>query len=369
MVKAERDLIHILRKVIGQPFKLEEPIDWLSVWDLAQRHHLEALVYKVDIDIIPDELQKEMSKTYAWTQSRTVLQGHYLQAIETALSNANIPYALQKGSILRNDYPNSFMRFMSDIDIYIRPEDRARIRTCMDSIGGVFKGTESGDEQFLFGNKVGVEFHGRLLYRKTDAGIENYPDWSFVDEKRNRLTEEGFALNLIGHVVHDLAGGGPGIRYILDLWIYKNRHQPQPDWKVVDERLRVDGIYEAAHNLLKLSEYIFGSGAETPLMLEMTEYVLKGGLHGDYKRGIAAEAGRGRGAAIKSQVFRNRVEYENRYPWLKKYPYLLPVAWIIRIAASCRWNRNIIKSWLQGMKNIPQDMIDEQKLRLEKYGL
>ena len=361
--------IQILRKALGQPYQLSFPIDWPAVWNLAKRHHLEAMVYSSNNDSIPDELKDEMSQTYAWTQSRTILQGHYIQAIETALSDNNIPYALQKGSILRNDYPNQFMRFMSDIDFYIRPEYRARIRDCMESVGGVFKGTESGDEQFLFDNRIGVEFHGRLLYRKTDAGIENYPDWSFVDETKNRLTEEGYALNLIGHVVHDLAGGGPGIRYILDLWVYKNRHQPQPDWSIIEERLRTDGINEASRNLLALSEYLFGSREETPLMLEMMEYVLKGGLHGDYKRGIAVEAGKGRGSAIKKQVFRNRVEYENRYPWLQEYPFLLPIAWGLRIRQSVKTHPDIIKSWMKSIIDVSQDEIDIQKLRLKRFGL
>jgi len=42
-----------------------------------------------------------------------------------------------------------------------------------------------------------------LLYRKTNAGIENCPDWSFVDKEKDMLTEEGYVLNLIGHAIHD----------------------------------------------------------------------------------------------------------------------------------------------------------------------
>ena len=112
-----------------------------------------------------------------------------------------------------------------------------------------------------------------------------------------------------------MAGSGPGIRYILDLWIYRNRHQPQPDWQVVDEQLIKDNIYGAAHNLLNLSEYLFGDGDESPLMVEMADYVLKGGLHGDYKHGLASQAANGK--AVIKQLFRNRTEYENRYLWLK----------------------------------------------------
>jgi len=100
---------------------------------------------------------------------------------------------------------------MSDLDICVRPVDRALIRDAIETVGGVFRGTESGDEQFLIQQTIGVEFHGRLLYRKgPDGAIVNYPCWELVDSTKNRLTEEGFALNLIGQAVYDLSKGGPG---------------------------------------------------------------------------------------------------------------------------------------------------------------
>lgn len=86
---------------------------------------------------------------------------------------------------------------------------------------------------------------------------------------------------------------GSGTSLIFDLWTCRNKHQPQPDWMKVDERLRTGGIHEAAHNLLDISEYLFGKLKEIPLLTEVSEYVLKGGLHGDYKRGLASQASSG----------------------------------------------------------------------------
>lgn len=256
---------------------------------------------------------------------------------------------------------------MADLDFYIRPEDRPEIRAAMEGIGGKFNGVESGDEQFLFLGTVGVEFHGRLLYRRTNAGIESYPVWQFVEPETDRLTEEAYALNLIGHAVHDLAGSGPGIRYILDLWIYRNRHSPQPDWQVVDEKLRADNIHEAAHNLLDLSEYLFGEGEETPLMVEMAEYVLQGGLHGNYKRGLVSQAAGG--FPLLKQVFRNRKEFENRYPWLKNYPFLLPVAWGMRLVTSLRSHREVIGRWRKDTSRLNREEIAAQRARQMRFGL
>ena len=167
--------------------------------------------------------------------------------------------------------------------------------------------------------------------------------------------------------MHDLAGAGPGIRYILDLWIYRNRHQPQPDWEVVDERLKKDGIYAAASNLLNLSEYLFGNGEATPLMEEMTDYVLQGGLHGDYKRGLVSQAADGK--AVLKQLFRNRTEFENRYPWLKKYPFLLPVAWVMRIIQSLKTHKKVISKWHKEVNGISTNEAEMQRQVLMRFGL
>lgn len=364
----KQDFISILKAVVCQDgTEIPENADWDKIWMFARNNHLETAAYMA----APDAQKTRFKDVYLKMAARTVRQEHLLEEIESILNAESIHYGLQKGSILKHDYPELTFRFMSDIDIYIRTEDRTKIRSAMEKIGGVFRGTESGDEQFLFEKSLGVEFHGRLLYRITKHGIENYPDWKFVDEKSNRLTEEGYALNLIGHAVGDLAKSGPGIRYILDLWVYRHRHQPQPDWDAVMDRLRQDGIADAAKNLLELSEYLFGDGAGTELMKEMADYILIGGLYGDSTRSTATEVARagGKGKAVLRQLFRNRTEFENRYPWLHKHPYLLPFAWVLRIVNSLRRNRKTITSWVEDMKNTSKEEAIRQQEKLKHFGL
>lgn len=368
MEQYKKDFISILRAVVCQDgTNIPADADWDNIWSLANKNHLEAVVYAA----APEEWKPMFASTYYSMVARTVRQEHFLEQMEYALSSAGVHYGLQKGSILKYDYPNPCLRFMSDMDLYIKPEDRPTIRTLMKTIGGVFSGTESGDEQFRFDGNLGVEFHGRLLYRKTPHGIENYPDWSLMDESKDRLTEEGYALNLIGHAVSDLSKGGPGIRYILDLWVYRHRHKPQPDWDVVWTRLQQDIIAEAAQNLIDLSEYLFTGEEATELVHEMADYILAGGLYGEAYRNAAAEAAKagGKGKAVLRQFFRNREEFVNRYPWLRERLYLLPFAWILRGFNSLYRHPRIVRSWLNRMKAVNSQTIKEQNERLKRYGL
>ena len=371
------DIVRIIRSVvINQGVATDfSDVDWNSLWYDALKNHLEGIVYlaaKEHCELVPKVLFQQMQREYYKMTSRDVLQINLLERIEAKMKEAGIPYALQKGSILRYDYPDSIMRFMSDLDIYIDPHDRDRIKTAMEQIDGVFRGKESGDDQFLFYNKFGVEFHGRLLYRKNNKGIiENYPALEYINSDKNRLTEEGYALNLIGHAVGDLAKGGPGVRYILDLWIYRNRHIPQPDWDRVFSVLEQDGILIASKNLLDLSEYLFGQQKETELIKEMAEYVLQGGLHGDPHRSSISEIAitGGKSKALFHQLFRSRVEFENRYPWLKKYPFLIPVAWVMRLTSSIKRHGRVIRSWNKRVNKASNQEIERQRVILRRFGL
>lgn len=368
MEQYKQDVISILKAVVScDGTVIPENANWDKIWKFAQHNHLETIVYTA----APESKKEEFYNTYLKMVARTVRQEYLLKEIEDVLTERGIHYGLQKGSILKVAYSDLAFRFMSDMDIYIRPEDRTAIQAAMESIGGIFRGTESGDQQFLFANDLGVEFHGRLLYRNTRHGIESYPDWEFVDEKNDRLTEEGYALNLIGHAVADLARSGPGIRYILDLWVYRHRHYPQPDWDAIQERLRQDRIADAANNLLDLSEYLFGNGTETELMKEMAEYILAGGLYGDVSRGAATEVARsgGRGKAVLRQIFRNRTEFANRYPWLHEHPCLLPLAWVLRLTNSLRKNRKKIVSWAMSMRVTSNEEVKRQQEILTRFGL
>lgn len=382
MTKENQLFIQLIRLAVTGEEHLAEQIDaqsmrndadWDHLFSLARKNHLEALIFLALplLHHVPQEAKKQFHNAYLKMFARNEQQQYWIDRVQQLLQEAGIPFALLKGSILKDSYPLPEVRYKTDIDIYIRPEDRSAIRALLEKNGGEFQGTESGDEQFTFSKLVGFEFHGRLLYRKTKTGIENYPDWSFVDTENNRLTEEGYALNLIGHAVGDLARCGPGIRYILDLWIYRSNHLPQPDWESVWDRLKRDGIFEAAKNLTDLAEWLFGDGQSTPLLEELADYILQGGLYGDSARGSAVEAALagGKGKAFARQFFRSRKEFENRFPWLKKWPFLLPVAWIIRLFQTFRHHKKAVRHWKNRIQSVSERDIALQQDRMRRFGL
>lgn len=367
-----QQLIHLLRCAVGADVPKEDAFDWDTLLPLAKRHRVEALLYHVvkNMDNVPAETKASLRNEWRRMLARDARQEHTSHIIEKALTAEHIPYAPLKGLLLKEDYPSRELRHMSDLDYYIRPTDRDRIHTAMEKLGGTVASTDSGDINYGLPGRIYVEFHGMLLYRRGNGGVQSYSDWDRVVSGENRLTEEGYALNLIGHVIYNLASAGCGVRYILDLWIYRNRHACQPDWNAVMEQLKKDGLDEVAQNLLDLSEYWFGNAAGSTLLDELSAYVLEGGLCGLRLRKTLSAAGfqGGKLGAVKAQVFRSREEFENRYPWLKKHPYLLPVAWVMRGAKSLRIHREAMGQWTEQLKKNDRKQVAEQKARLRRFG-
>ena len=350
MNKLEKQLVSVIRNVVCRDGTAIPPdTDWEKLREIAGSNHLEAILYEV----APEEFRQAHGNERHKMVARSALQEHYLALTGEALQSAGIPYGLQKGAILKNDYPEPYYRFMTDIDFCIDTADRGRIKEAVGAAGGRLTHTESGDDQFIFPGNIEVEFHGRLLYRKTSHGVENYSASGYIDKSGTCLTPEGYALNLIGHAVYNLSRGGLGIRYILDLWVYRHLHSPAPDWDAVNKKLESDGIAQAARNLLDLSEYLFSDAEGSEKLDALADYVFSSSLNGNSRRMSAIELGRagGKGRAAVRQIFRSRADYENRFPRLKKYPFLFPFAVIIRLFRSLKTHRGRIGLWLRRAKD------------------
>lgn len=348
-------------------------IDWAGVASLARRHNVEQLFYHVikHRNDVPEKVLNYMKNKHNYGLMMDIRQSCVTEQISALLTQNGIEHALLKGIVLKNDYPESYMRAMTDVDFYIRSEMRPKVEKLMPTIGGSNPTYDRGDVAFDFPGNVHVEFHGRYLYKSTPKGVVPYTDDFFFDEKNNRITEEGFAVNLIGHMARHLSNSGIGVRFIIDLWVYMHRHAPSPHWDKVRERLVRDGIDRVADNLIALAEHWFSDGEGSELLDELGEYIFDNSLYGDPERSAITHVSHSgsRFSAFMNQLFRPKDEYFNRYPWLNKYPFLLPVAWFIRIFQSAKNNTYVIKTWGNQLKNATDEQINEQRAKLERFGL
>lgn len=373
-------LIALLRgAVTGEPARLPESINWKNLLAQIRFHHVESLAcYALkSIPDAPEEIRSELSAAHKERLFLDAQQDYAAAIVRDALTAAEVPHILLRGALLKQDYPSPDMRSMSDLDYLVRVEDYPKIRTAMESAGGRHAHTDGGHYSFVLPPQVAVEFHPNLIYTASPVGTAINPGWQYVKPGSGpyalELTEEGFYLNMICHLAYHFAKGGTGARSVLDIWVYRHRHTPQPDRAFVDRELRRAGLLDFAGQVEALSEAWFGGGAMTPELEELSEYILTSGVYGTQTRAVlnaASFSGGGTGrSALVSRAFYPRRELENRFPWTRGRPWLLPAAWCLRAVKAVTVHRGHIRRWSRAANAISTEEIKSQRERLKRFGL
>ena len=370
--------IHVLYRALHDPSDLPPcPLETVEQWQqlhgLLKRNKLESLAFTVlqAEPKLPEKLKEILEQRQLKDVILDTRQQHLLALLRQALKEKGIPFAMVKGAYLKQDYPQSYLRFMSDIDLIIEPERKDEVESCIRDMGGVFHGYDGNDAIFIMPGNVTLETHRYLFFRREKTGIVPCSDWRYLDREKNELTEEGFALQMICHLLSNLCKAGLGIRYVMDLWIYRHRHSAQPDWEKVMAQLNAWGLEKVAQNVIALSEYWFTRNDGTPFFLpELEQAVLESSLYGKSGQGAINNMGMAgsKGAAVAHHVFLSREELHKRFPWSKKSDLLLPAAWAARAGQTLVYHSSTVKSWLKKLAKTDNAQIDAQRAYLEKLG-
>ena len=370
--------IDVLRSALHDPRQLpacplQTPEQWQLLIKLLKRNKLESLAFTVlqAEPALPPEIKEYLSHQTIRDLVLDTRQMHLMALLRQTFAQKGIPFAMVKGAYLKQDYPQSHLRFMSDIDLIIEPESKDAAESCIREMDGVFHGYDGNDAIFIMPGNLTLETHRYLFFRREKNGIAPCSDWSYLDKEKNALTEEGFALQMICHLLSNLCKAGLGIRYVMDLWIYRHRHPNQPDWDKVMAQLQAWGLKKVAENVIELSEYWFTGNDGTPFFLpELQEAVLESSLYGKAGQGAVNNMGMAgsKTAAVAHHVFLSKEELHKRFPWSKKSDLLLPAAWIARAGQTLVYHSGSVRSWLKKLASTDQTVIDQQHEYLKKLG-
>lgn len=373
-MEAERKLLleALRRSVGGASVSLPEAVDWESFLRLARFHNVEALAFSgLQEQVLPEAVRNKLMAAYNRAIFRDAQLEHTCEKLRSLLEEAKIPHIFLKGAVLKHNYPIPALRTMSDLDVLVYTRDYPQIDKLAQSMGGkLFKG-DGNHRNFSFPGEVAVEFHPNLLHHATAVASGVNPGWQYAREGENALTEEGFYLSLVTHIAEHFVGGGIGVRFVLDIWVFLELRRQPMDRAFVDRELERFGILEFAKNLETLALVWFGTEPATELTRELGEYILSSGIHGLQKREIlnAVALSGGRFGALWKKAFYPRAELEDRYPWAKGRPLLLPAAWCCRAFGAIKNHAEDVQSWQKESGKVTQQQIREQRKKLKRFGL
>ena len=287
----------------------------------------------------PSEALEKSKKSAMQAFMRYVQRNHEYVQVCTILEEAKIPYIPLKGTVLRDYYPEPWMRTSCDTDILVKEENLDAATALLVEKMGYRAGTKSDHDISLYGVGTHLELHYDTIQERYDVnGCREVlaQIWNHAVPKKEGschlwLSDEMFYFYHMAHMAKHIAVGGCGVRTFLDIWIM-NHKMPHDRQKRLD-LLKNGGLLQFALAAEKLSECWFSNAEPDELDVAFSDYILRASLYGD-KANRAALGQAKNGGKLKylltQRVFMPYEYLKDEYPVLKERKYLTPWYQMVR---------------------------------------
>lgn len=302
-----------------------------EIYKLAAAQDLAHIVgYYIEKNGFP--LDSEPAKTLVKYKYSAIFrderQAYECARAENVLQKENIRYIKLKGTVLKEYYPQTWLRTRCDTDILIEKEN---LQNAADILCKQLNWTVTRRDvhDFSMYSKSGVhtELHYHLMDRKNaEKSHEIFEQiWERFSIKSGngceyKMTDDAFYLYHIAHMAKHIKNGGGGVRPFIDQLILENAN-------LNDRRLLERcGMTVFENHVSNLSESWFSNSENSGLDILET-YILGSTMYGTQEDKLAAwHAHQG----SKLRVFLNRLFLSSeglcvKYPSCKKHPYLMPL--------------------------------------------
>lgn len=301
-----------------------------EAYSIAQKQDMGHLFCAATANLVDDSLKQEFNKQKMLAVFRREQISFEEQRVFALFDEHKIDYIPLKGSVIKDFYPEGWMRTSSDTDILIHFENgETAVNLLEEKLGYKYEGKSAKDFQLFSQSGVHLELHyspenGNGKTDKLLAKIWDYAYKPNPDSSRYNLTTEFLMFYTLSHALYHFLGGGCGVKPFLDLWVM----EAQAQYKV--EKLNAlvkEGNCESFYNAFcGLTNVWFNNGEHTQLTQSMENYIFGGGVYGSRENLGKAKAHREGGKAkfLLNRIFKPKKELALQYPSLEKRPWLLP---------------------------------------------
>lgn len=319
------------------PSVKDETVSWKWLFEMAQYQILTATIFpalqsmrQAGLCDMEDELWNGWQEEYHKALVKELTFDRARSEILVQFDAQSIRYLPLKGVYLKDEYPKAGMRMFSDNDILIDSDSAAAVQKIMNGLGYVgHVSPNSTQDVYQKLPTLNFEMHSVLFSPDTiyytfftDIFSRAHPATGAGYE----LSQEDFYLYFIAHFHKHYAGGGCGIRGLVDTYLYLEHHGDEMDWDYLNGELAKMKLGQFAHEMSKLSQKIFDA---TPQLsadeAEVLGYMMSCGAYGVYSNYMVKRYGKSEKKGAMYLIDRLLPSYDLacvRMPALKKYPLL-----------------------------------------------
>lgn len=307
----------------------------VKLYKLSKTHDLAHLVGDALIknDLLSDaEIRAKFEKQIMVAVLRYEKINYELECLRETLNEAKIPFIPLKGSVIRQYYPEPWMRTSCDIDILVHESDlEAATSAVVEKLSYEEEGKGSHDIGLFSPGGVHLELHYSLIESdiigKADRMLE--PVWEQVSPTEKypydyEMTDALYYYYHIAHMAKHFQNGGCGVRPFLDIWVLE--HCVPHDEEKRRELLQEGGLLTFATEAENLSGIWFSGVGYTDTARQMESYILYGGVYGNVSNRVSVQQAK-QGGKVRYALSRIWLPYhvmKRYYLSLDGKPLLLP---------------------------------------------
>lgn len=318
----------------------EETIKELELFSTKHEcaHFLFSPLVKCGKLSVDDELYNELKSIQMKTVYNVSNIDYEFKRLKSAFNKIKVEFVPLKGSVIRDYYPEKWMRNSCDIDILIHSSDLDKAcEYLVNSFGYVIQsGKKYHDISLMSPNGINLELHFSIM-----GDLENIDNllskaWDYAKRENDdsfeiQFTNEFFMFHIIAHMYYHFYRGGCGIRPLIDLYFLYNKLELDND--VLYKMLEYCGLIHFYQYALKLSKCWMQGEPFDDVTALMSEYIISGGVYGSFKNLIKVNRNvkKSKIYYFFSRVFMPLKQMKMKYPTLDKLPFLLPFYYVVRI--------------------------------------
>lgn len=323
-----------------------------------------------------EELKKQIDNDYISQIVKDTNQNIEVEKILSTLEQNNIKTLVVKGVLMKDIYPQNYMRQMCDIDILVNDIDFKKATKIMQNIG--FKKFHDEEKHLIFTKPpfIIVELHRKLILQKDIVGYEYFNDiWPLCIPYKNyqniyQLDLENAYVFCIVHLLVHFKFMGIKIKDILDVYLYNKHYQNILDYDKIDNIFKDLHISDFAENIKSIAYKWFGTDKIDDFN-EVETFILNGSnLNNSVNYSLGKSTGKFN--YLIELLFPEMKIMKEKYPILEKFPPLLPFMWITRIFKNITPNAIPLKQRFHTIKLIKEadtEEIEKVKNIYHKLGV
>lgn len=335
-------MFSLLRYEIGSGIELNDVERELAsanidkLYRLSRAHDMEHLVAdalsRQGLLSGESEAVKRFQKSHMLSVFRYERINYDYREICRALTEAGIEFLPLKGALIRDFYPQPWMRTSCDIDVLVREESLdTAISVLCDKLAFKWDGEREYHDVSLFSpSGVHLELHFSILEHteQLDGVLARVWDHAVTLEGEayeRRMTNEFFIFHHISHTAYHFTAGGCGIKPFLDLAVMKDRFEF--DREKLGALLDECGLISFYESVRSLTDAWFFGAEHSALTEKMQEYILQGGVYGTMENRVAVDQSKkgGKLRYMLGRIFAPMDVLSVRYPSLERHRWLMPV--------------------------------------------